>query len=189
MSTSGEMNFELPSELRMLQEAVRRFVDAEMIPVEMRSRVGDGMDPQIKADLVEKAKVLGLAGFERCRQLAVETSLVGQRVVNQCDEPQPLPLVFRFTGKRTKCEPIEEHDGIVGNRRKPTASVLARDRGWVGKTLMQRLHVHGPSESAKAASHSPARTFGNTLFFSSGEPAIAIAPEPGSGTAERKLFA
>src|SRR5262249_35417302 len=64
MSAAGEMNFELPDELRMLKEAVRRFVDAEMIPVEMRSRVGDGMDPQIKADLVEKAKVLGLAGFD-----------------------------------------------------------------------------------------------------------------------------
>ena len=58
------MNFELPSELRMLKAAVRRFVDAEMIPVEMRSRVGDGMDREIKADLVEKAKVLGLAGFD-----------------------------------------------------------------------------------------------------------------------------
>jgi acyl-CoA dehydrogenase len=58
------MNFELPDELRMLQDAVRRFVDAEMIPVETRSRVGDGMDPQIKASLVEKAKVLGLAGFD-----------------------------------------------------------------------------------------------------------------------------
>jgi acyl-CoA dehydrogenase len=64
MSAAGEMNFELPSELRMLGDAVRRFVDAEMIPVEMRSRVGDGMDPQIKADLVENAKVLGLAGFD-----------------------------------------------------------------------------------------------------------------------------
>ncbi len=64
MSAASEMNFELPDELRMLKDAVRRFVDAEMIPVEMRSRVGDGMDPQIKADLVEKAKVLGLAGFD-----------------------------------------------------------------------------------------------------------------------------
>ena len=48
----------------MLKESVRRFVDAEMIPVEMRSRVGDGMDPQIKAALVEKAKALGLADFD-----------------------------------------------------------------------------------------------------------------------------
>lgn len=60
----AEMNFELPSELRMLKETVRRFVDTEMIPVEMRSRVGDGMDPDIKASLEEKAKALGLAGFD-----------------------------------------------------------------------------------------------------------------------------
>jgi acyl-CoA dehydrogenase len=64
MSAASEMNFELPDELRMLKDAVRRFVDAEMIPIEMRSRVGDGMDPHIKADLVENAKALGLAGFD-----------------------------------------------------------------------------------------------------------------------------
>ena len=64
MSASTEMNFDLPPELTMLKESVRRFVDAEMIPVELRSRVGDGMDPHIKVDLVEKAKALGLAGFD-----------------------------------------------------------------------------------------------------------------------------
>ena len=58
------MNFELPPELAMLKESVRRFVDAEMIPVELRARVGDGMNPYIKADLVEKAKALGLASFD-----------------------------------------------------------------------------------------------------------------------------
>ncbi len=64
MSETADMNFELPPELTMLKQSVRRFVDAEIIPVEMRSRVGGGMDPQIKADLVEKAKVLGLALFD-----------------------------------------------------------------------------------------------------------------------------
>jgi acyl-CoA dehydrogenase len=48
----------------MLKEQVRRFVDAEMIPVELRSRVGDGMDPQIKADLEGKARALGLSGYD-----------------------------------------------------------------------------------------------------------------------------
>ena len=60
----AEMNFELPSELRMLKESVRRFVDEEMIPVEMRSRVGDGMDPEIRASLEDKAKALGLANYD-----------------------------------------------------------------------------------------------------------------------------
>src|SRR6266853_549660 len=64
LHTDAEMSFELPSELRMLKEQVRRFVDAEMIPVEMRSRVGAGMDPEIKASLEAKAKALGLSGYD-----------------------------------------------------------------------------------------------------------------------------
>jgi acyl-CoA dehydrogenase len=64
LHTDAEMNFELPAELRMLKEQVRRFVDAEMIPVEMHSRVGAGMDPQIKASLEEKARALGLSGYD-----------------------------------------------------------------------------------------------------------------------------
>jgi len=64
LPTDAEMNFELPSELRLLKEQVRRFVDTEMIPVEMLSRVGDGMDPAIKASLEEKARALGLAGYD-----------------------------------------------------------------------------------------------------------------------------
>ena len=64
LPADADMNFELPSELRMLKEAVRRFVDVEMIPVEMRARAGAGMDPEIKASLEEKAKALGLAGYD-----------------------------------------------------------------------------------------------------------------------------
>jgi len=64
MPTDADMNFELPSELRMLKDSVRRFVDSEMIPVEMRSRVGDGMDPAIKASLEQKAKALGLSQYD-----------------------------------------------------------------------------------------------------------------------------
>jgi len=64
LQADAEMNFELPSELRMLKESVRRFVDAEMIPVEMRSRVGDGLDPDIKASLEDKAKALGLSQYD-----------------------------------------------------------------------------------------------------------------------------
>ena len=31
---ANDMNFELPEEIRMLKETVRRFVDKEMIPIE-----------------------------------------------------------------------------------------------------------------------------------------------------------
>lgn len=54
------MAFELPEELRLLKASVRRFVDTEMIPLEGTSLEGGKLKPDVKADLEEKAKALGL---------------------------------------------------------------------------------------------------------------------------------
>jgi acyl-CoA dehydrogenase len=54
------MDFELPEELRLLQETVRRFVDRELIPIEMSSREGTELKPEIRQSLEAKAKELGL---------------------------------------------------------------------------------------------------------------------------------
>lgn len=54
------MDHQLPEELRLLQETVRRFVDRELIPIEMESMEGSKLRPDIHADLVEKAKAVGL---------------------------------------------------------------------------------------------------------------------------------
>ena len=44
------VSFVLPEELRMLRESLRRYVDAEMIPVEMDSVDGD----EFRADYKER---------------------------------------------------------------------------------------------------------------------------------------
>ncbi len=54
------MDFELPEELRILKQSVRRFVDAEMIPLEGKSLDGGKIKPEIKSALDDKAKALGL---------------------------------------------------------------------------------------------------------------------------------
>ena len=54
------MDFQLPEELAILKQTVRRFVDTEMIPLEGRSLEGGKIKPDLKADLDEKAKALGL---------------------------------------------------------------------------------------------------------------------------------
>ncbi|WP_229266873.1 acyl-CoA dehydrogenase family protein [Leptospira sp. severe_002] len=54
------MDFELPEELRLLQQTMRNFVDRELIPVEMHAMDGPNMRPEIRADLEAKAKKLGL---------------------------------------------------------------------------------------------------------------------------------
>lgn len=54
------MDFELPEEIRLLRETVRRFVDEELIPVEMESMEGPDLKPGYKEKLEAKARELGL---------------------------------------------------------------------------------------------------------------------------------
>jgi acyl-CoA dehydrogenase len=54
------MDFELPEELKLLQAMVRRFVDAELIPLEGKSMNGSELDPEISRRLIARCKELGL---------------------------------------------------------------------------------------------------------------------------------
>lgn len=63
-SVDGELNFDLPEEIRMLKDTVRRFVDKEMIPIERTARDGHKLKPEVRADLERKAKALGLNGYD-----------------------------------------------------------------------------------------------------------------------------
>ena len=62
------LNFDLPDEIRMLKETVRKFVDRELIPIERTSRVGHKLKPEVRAHLRAKAKELGLAGYDVPRE-------------------------------------------------------------------------------------------------------------------------
>jgi len=62
------LNFELPEEIRMLKETVRKFVDKEMIPIERQSRDGHKLKPDVRAHLEAKAKELGLANYDVPRE-------------------------------------------------------------------------------------------------------------------------
>ena len=54
------MDFELPEDVRLLRETVRKFVDRELIPIEMHSLDGPELKPEIKKSLEGKARELGL---------------------------------------------------------------------------------------------------------------------------------
>src|SRR5262245_5317201 len=56
--------FDLPEEIRMLRDTVRKFVDREMIPIERTARNGHKLKPEVRADLTAKARQLGLAGYD-----------------------------------------------------------------------------------------------------------------------------
>ena len=57
------MDYQLPEELRML-EAVRRFVDRELIPIEQDSMDGPKLKAEVQGSLEEKAKAIGLWLFD-----------------------------------------------------------------------------------------------------------------------------
>jgi acyl-CoA dehydrogenase len=62
------LNFDLPDEIRMLKDTVRKFVDRELIPIERTSRDGHKLKPEVQAHLQARAKELGLAGYDVPRE-------------------------------------------------------------------------------------------------------------------------
>ncbi|MES2412465.1 MAG: acyl-CoA dehydrogenase family protein [Pseudomonadota bacterium] len=58
------MNFEIPEELRMLRESVRRFVDEELMPYESRYANDPDIPDDLRKTLQDKAKALGFWAFD-----------------------------------------------------------------------------------------------------------------------------
>jgi acyl-CoA dehydrogenase len=54
------MEFELPEDVRLLKDTVRRFVDRELIPIEMRAMDGPDLRPEVRAALEAKTREMGL---------------------------------------------------------------------------------------------------------------------------------
>ncbi len=54
------MDFELPEELRMMKDALRRFIDNEVIPIERDAYDGHLMVPEVRAKLEARARDLGI---------------------------------------------------------------------------------------------------------------------------------
>ncbi len=62
------LNFDLPDEIRMLRETVRKFVDRELIPIERTARVNNKLKPEVRSELAKKVQALGLAGYDIPRE-------------------------------------------------------------------------------------------------------------------------
>ena len=58
------MDFNLPEELQMLKDTVRKFVDKELIPIEMHSIDNMELKPDIRERLEKKTKEMGLWMFD-----------------------------------------------------------------------------------------------------------------------------
>ena len=58
------MDFDLPEELQMLKDTVRKFVDKELIPIEMHTIENMELKPDIRERLEKKTKDMGLWMFD-----------------------------------------------------------------------------------------------------------------------------
>ena len=56
---ASDVEYELPEELRMMKETLRRFIDNEVIPIEREAYDGHEMVPEIREKLQNRAKELG----------------------------------------------------------------------------------------------------------------------------------
>lgn len=54
------MDLELPEDVRLLQDTVRRFVDRELIPIEMHAMDGADLRPEVRKNLEAKTREMGL---------------------------------------------------------------------------------------------------------------------------------
>ncbi|MEA2981964.1 MAG: acyl-CoA dehydrogenase [Alphaproteobacteria bacterium] len=78
------MDFELPAEIRILKNTLRRFVDQELIPIEMQSMDGPDLKPDIRKKLEAKTRELGLWLLEVPAELGgQDLSLLGIAVINE----------------------------------------------------------------------------------------------------------
>src|SRR5688572_25573260 len=54
------MDFELSRDVKMIQSLIRKFVEQELIPIEMEVNLDEHVDPAVVRPLQEKIKQLGL---------------------------------------------------------------------------------------------------------------------------------
>jgi acyl-CoA dehydrogenase len=94
------MDFELPSELVLLRDTLRRFVDTELIPIEMQAMGGPDLKPEIRARLEAKTRELGLwllevpadYGGQELSQLAI--TIINEELARTVALPARGPGIF-----------------------------------------------------------------------------------------------
>ncbi len=96
------MEFPLSEEHRLLQDTMRRFVDNELIPVEMESRDGEELKPEYREKFLARAKEIGIWKME----VPEEFGGVGADLVS-------LVIVWEQLG-RTAALPTRGQGGILG---------------------------------------------------------------------------
>jgi alkylation response protein AidB-like acyl-CoA dehydrogenase len=88
------MDFNLPDEIRILKDTVRKFVDRELIPIEMQSMDGPDLKPESRKALEAKTRELGLWLLEVPAELGgQDLSLLATAVINEELARRPVEIM------------------------------------------------------------------------------------------------
>jgi acyl-CoA dehydrogenase len=90
------LNFELPLELRLLKDNVRKFVDREMIPIEREAREGHRLKPEVYAALRAKAAQLGLERYDVPREYGGQGLGLLAKVIIWSEQARSIALPTRL---------------------------------------------------------------------------------------------
>ena len=153
------MDFELPEDIRLLRETVRKFVDRELIPIEMHSMEGPELKPEIKTMLEAKARELGLWQLDTPAEFGGQgLSLLALAVVweeisrsialpNRGDGvfgPSPRPILLRLPEK------MKEHYLLSAAARREVGR-LRPDRAR--RRQRSRPHAHPRRPAGRSLRH------------------------------------
>src|SRR5258706_9043449 len=91
------MDFNLPEELQLLKDTVRKFVDRELIPLERECRPeGEDMPEQFIKPLQEKAKAIGLWLLDVPQEYGGGGLDLMSRCVVMGETPRTTPISFCY---------------------------------------------------------------------------------------------
>ena len=143
------MDFNLPEELQMLKDTVRKFVDKELIPIEMHSIENMELKPDIRERLENKTREMGLWMFdvpeeygggglgslaqvlvweELSRTIALPSR--GQGIFG----PEVRPILYAL-------DPEQKKIGSLTERERQIIVGVASHVGATARTIAETLHI------------------------------------------------
>jgi acyl-CoA dehydrogenase len=105
------MDFDLPEELQMLKDNLRRFVDTELIPIERETNDGSDFLPGVQEKLEDKARALGLWLFDVPEEFGGMGLGVSPILYSLNDEQKERFLYPVIRGEKTSCFLQTEPEG------------------------------------------------------------------------------
>ena len=171
------MDFELPEELRLLKEQLRRFVDTEIIPIERDAYEGDMLKADVRQRLEARVKELGLWMFSVPKSMAgqglglLARTIIYEEMGRTIAIPYRKPNIFgpEPNGALYEASDYIKEKFLMAGAAWREADVLHADR--TGRRLGSRRHAHNCSPRRQPLRHQRVQAVHHQRRHSANRPA------------------